>query len=110
MCFITAGRDMRWGLASSVMEAWPSMRVARMARRVGSARAPKVESREGAYLTIWFSIGKRRADVKRKGRGRPGSEGGPYKEGTVSSKWARAAKSCSREAGRGASEKRSERW
>src|SRR6516165_1808120 len=43
------------------------MRVARMARRVGSARAPKVESSVAEYLTIWFSIDEGRGHVKRNG-------------------------------------------
>src|SRR5271166_426671 len=72
---------MRWGLASSEMEVWPSMRVARMARRVGSARAPKVESRDAEYLTIWFSIAASRTIVNgkiRKMQLQSASEGGSY--------------------------------
>jgi hypothetical protein len=63
MCFDTARVVMRNGSASSPTDASPFNRRSRMARRVGSASAPKValnRSEEGLALvgfgTIWFSI------------------------------------------------------
>jgi len=48
MCFETAGSDMSKRDASSLIVGVPVVRRARISRRVGSARAPKVASREAA--------------------------------------------------------------
>src|SRR5260221_31017 len=54
-CLEMAGWDMEKGLASSFTEASPEARRARMARRVGSARAAKVASScSEELITIWF--------------------------------------------------------
>ena len=56
-----AGSETSKGAANSQTVASPSARRARMARRVGSERAPKVASRGAVpvgrrYLTIWFNV------------------------------------------------------
>src|SRR5207302_388951 len=53
-CFETAGWLMRKGFASSITPASPQARRARIARRVGSARAPKVSLRFA--LTLYRTI------------------------------------------------------
>ena len=62
-----AGRETANGSASSDTEAFPRARRARIARRVGSARAEKVASsgRE-EYLTIWLSMSGSTFSVKSK--------------------------------------------
>src|SRR5207302_7690279 len=57
-CFVTAGSDTVKGAASWDTEASPCARRATIARRVGSARAAKMESRPASEpLTIWLSMG-----------------------------------------------------
>ena len=55
-CFITAGSDILCGAASADTAIWPRVSAARIARRVGSARARKVASKLRPYLTIGFTI------------------------------------------------------
>lgn len=93
MCFETARIVIRNGSASSPTGASPDMRRSRIARRVGSASAPKValsRSRDGTALigfgTIWFSIwtdtqkinGSRRQSSATIGRPLEGRNGGSH--------------------------------
>lgn len=59
-----AGSEMSNGSASSVTDHSPRASLARIARRVGSASAENVASREPSlYLTTRLNIGRRAPDV-----------------------------------------------
>lgn len=65
ICLAKPGREMENGAASLLTLDTPCANRASTARRTGSARAPKVESRAASeYLTIWFSILARLPSVK----------------------------------------------
>ncbi len=69
-CFEIAGSDMAKGRASSpTEEPGACASRARIARRVGSARAANVASRAAELLTIWLTIsaGGRLSSVPRRG-------------------------------------------